>query len=194
MVIDVSSASGVPSSLIKRVLDEADAIWRASGFSFVWQRAAREIVPYTLVSETKPSLPAALRVVIGEDRGLTRNNRTPLGWIVFDDEREPQREIYVSRANAVALMEMSREVVGIVTQMPVTQREVLLARAMGRALAHELAHYLLASKAHTPHGLLQATRTASELFGADQRGFRIDAVQRQQIVARLRDERLVVSR
>ena len=33
--------------------------------------------------------------------------------------------------------------------MPIFEREMLLARAIGRALAHELGHYLLASKEHT---------------------------------------------
>ena len=33
--------------------------------------------------------------------------------------------------------------------MPIFEREMLMARAMGRALAHELGHYFLASKEHT---------------------------------------------
>ena len=44
---------------------------------------------------------------------------------------------------------------------------MLLARAMGRALAHEMGHYLLASKEHTKNGLMQAHRTATEFFGPD---------------------------
>jgi hypothetical protein len=194
IVVAWSSAPEVSGSLVKRVLDETDAIWRANGFSFVWQRAARELGPYTRVAETGPHVPATLRVVIGEDRGVARDHRTPLGWIVFDDERAPQREIYVSHANAVALMEAARAVVGLASQMPVAQREILLARAMGRALAHEIGHYLLASKVHTPRGLLQATRTAAELFSTLRSGFQIDPLQRQQIAARLRSEVLVVSR
>jgi hypothetical protein len=194
MVINVSAAPEVPTTLVKRVLDETDAIWRATGFSFVWQRAPRQVVPYARISEAGPYLPSTLRIVIGEDRGVARDHRTPLGWIVFDDEREPQQEIYLSHANAVTLMEAARLVVGVVGQMPIVQREVLLARAMGRALSHELGHYLLASKVHTPRGLLQGSRTASELFSADRSGFAIDAVQRQQIAARLRGEPLVARR
>jgi hypothetical protein len=194
MVITWSSAPEITASLVKRVLEETDAIWRASGFSFVWQRAAREAVPYARLAEIGPHVPATLRVVIGEDRGVSRDHRTPLGWIVFDDERAPQQEIYLSHANAKALMEAARPVVGLVTQMPIAQREILLARAMGRALAHEIGHYLLASKVHTRRGLLKATRTASELFSSDRAGFQIDPSQRQQITARLRGDALVVSR
>ena len=195
MVVTWSSAPEVSASLVKRVLDETDAIWRASGFSFVWQRASREAIPYARLAETGPYVPATLRVVIGENRGGTAGeNRTPLGWIVFDDERAPQQEIYLSHANAAALMDTARAVVGVVAQMPIAQREILLARAMGRALAHEIGHYLLASKVHTPRGLLKASRTASELFAIERAGFQIDPSQRQQIAARLRGEAQVASR
>jgi hypothetical protein len=192
MVVNVSAAPEVPASLVKRALEETDAIWRASGFSFVWQRAAREIVPYARLTEKVSPLPAALRIVIGEDRGTARDHRTPLGWIVFDDERAPQQEIYLSYANAKSMMEGAREVVGVVAQMPIMQREILLSRLMGRALAHELGHYLLASKVHTPRGLMRASRTAVELFSTNRTGFEIDTAQRQQIAARMRGETLVV--
>jgi hypothetical protein len=194
MVVTVSSAPEVSASLVKRMLEETEAIWRASGFSFVWQRAAREFVPYARLAETGPSVAATLRVIIGDNPGNARDSRTPLGWIVFDDERAPQQEIYISHANAKALMEAARPVVGLLTQMPIAQREILLARAMGRALAHEIGHYLLASKVHTERGLLKATRTASELFSSERAGFQIDPAQRQQIAARLRGDALVVSR
>jgi hypothetical protein len=194
MVVTLSVAPEVPPSLVKLVLAEADAIWRAAGISFVWQRAARQLMPYERVSETGPVEASTLRLVIGEERGVVRDRRLPLGWIVFDDEHLPQREIYVSHANAVALMDAAREVVGVVAQMPVLQREILLARAMGRALAHELGHYLLASKVHTGRGLLQASRTASELFSSTRIGFGIDPSQRQQIAARIRGDGMVVRR
>ena len=65
---------------------------------------------------------------------------------------------------------------------------------MGRALAHELGHYLLASKVHTARGLLKASRTAAELFSIERAGFKIDPLQRQQIAARMRGDSLVVRR
>jgi hypothetical protein len=193
MVITLAIAPGVSASLVTRVLAETDAIWRAGGFSFVWQRA----VPLTAASrldQPEPYRPSTLRVVIGEDRGIARDHRTPLGWIVFDGEHEPQREIYLSHANAKGLMEGARGVIGLIDQMPPVQREILLARAMGRALAHELGHFLLASKVHTPRGLLKAGRTAAELFSNARSGFTIDASQRQQIATRLRGDSVVVSR
>src|SRR5580765_4236848 len=145
IVISVFSGPGITASLVSRILAETSAIWRPGGFEIVWRRATRDVLPYTRRTETGAYEPSTLRVVIGDDRGASSDNRTPLGLITFDDEHEPQREIYLSYANAKALMAAARAVVGVMDQMPPTQREVMLGRAMGRALAHELGHYLLAS-------------------------------------------------
>ena len=176
--------SGVPAAVVSRLLEETDAVWRAAGVSFQWQRGAREAAPLPPGADMGPWLPASrLRVIIGNDAGVSRDHRTPLGWIVFDAENAPQQEIYLSYRNAWTLMAASGPVLGPLNQMPLLRREILLARAMGRALAHEVAHYLLASKVHTRRGLLRASRTASELFSTDRAGFRIDPTQRQQIAA-----------
>jgi hypothetical protein len=298
VIVHVFTVPGVPGSLVSRVLDETDEIWRASAVAFLWHRAARdaaakvhpadtapapyppstlrvvigdeagaardhrtplgwivfddeqtpqreiylsyanakvlmeasrafvggiermprlqrelllaramgralahELGHYLLASKVhpadtapKPYPPSTLRVVIGDEAGVARDHRTPLGWIVFDDEQTPQREIYLSYANAKVLMEASRAFVGGIERMPRLQRELLLARAMGRALAHELGHYLLASKVHTKHGLLKASRTASELFAAERSGFQLDPSQRHLIASRLRGDSFVASR
>jgi hypothetical protein len=194
VVVHVFAEPGVSATLISRLLAEAAAIWRASGFEFVWQHVPRDPVPSERLREAGPSASSTLRIVIGDYRSPSSQDRWPLGWIVFDDEHVPQPEIYLSHANAKSLMESARGVVGVINQMPASQREVLLARAMGRALAHELGHYLLASKVHTLRGLLQANRSASELFATASPGFQLDPSQRQQIAARMRGESFVASR
>ena len=194
VVVNVFAEPGMSATLVSRLLAEASAIWRVSGFEFVWQHVARDPVRYERLKETGPSRPSTLRIVIGDQRRPLRGDKWPLGWIVFDNEHEPQPEISLSYANAKSLMESARGVVGVISQMPASQREVLLARAMGRALAHELGHYLLASKVHTLRGLLKANRSASELFAIASTGFQLDPSQRQQIAARMRGESFVASR
>jgi hypothetical protein len=193
MIVMVITAADMSSQLVARVLAEADAVWRPSGVSFVWRRVP-SVVPSTQASESGPSVPTTLRVVIGTGVGVGRDGRLALGWILFDGVSDPEREIYLSLANARAMMDESRGVIGIVDQMPIVQRETLLGRAIGRALAHELGHYLLASKVHTKYGLMKAALTAVELFMPDASTLRIEPAQRRTVAARLRGEPLVASR
>ena len=67
--------------------------------------------------------------------------------------------------------------------MPLNYRDLLLSRAMGRALAHEMGHYLFASKTHAAHGLMRAVHTAPELFGTGRNHFGITSAEQAQIVA-----------
>jgi hypothetical protein len=181
LTVNVSAAPDIPASLVSRALGETDAIWRAAGVEFVWRRAP------------EVSASAALHVVIGHDTRPVREAGLPLGWIYFD-ESTPGQRIYVSYANVHQLMLDSPGVTGPQDRMPIFEREVLMARALGRALAHELGHYFLASKVHTNGGLMKANRTAAEFFGPDERPFKLDGGQRSLIGARLARESVVVSR
>jgi hypothetical protein len=193
MIVTVVSAGEIPSRLVAAVLAEADTIWRPGGVTFSWRRVP-PVQATSPLNERAPYLSNTLHLTIGDERGRGRDGRLPLGWIVFDDVTVPQQEIYLSHANAQAMMDSAAGVVGIVNQMPQSQRETLLARAMGRALAHELGHYLLASKAHTERGLMKAVLTAVELFQPGNGAFRIEPAQRRAVAARLRGEPLVASR
>jgi hypothetical protein len=194
LMVSVTTSGDLSPALIASIFKETDAIWRPSGISFLWRRITREAVPFERAGETGPYVPNTLRLNIGNASGQPRDGRLPLGWIVFDDVTTPQQEIYLSYANVQAVMAESRGVVGLIAEMPIVQRETLLARAMGRALAHELGHYLLASKVHTNRGLMKAILSATELFTSDARGLRIEPAQGQAIAARLRGEPLVASR
>lgn len=169
--VSVITGHGISPALVTRILDEADTIWRGAGFTFVWQRDA--------------GLPAALRVSIGDEPAVAFDGQTTLGWIHFDERNVPEPEIHLSFANAVDLLEHSAGVVGVAASMPPAERQLLLGRAMGRALAHEMGHYLLASKAHTPKGLMQTRRSAADLFAPDRGHFQIDETQRSLVAARL---------
>ena len=194
IIVSVTAAADVSPALIARIFKEADAIWRPGGITFLWRLVTREAVSFARAGETGPFVPNTLRLNIGNASGQPRDGRMPLGWIVFDDVTTPQQEIYVSYTNAQAVMAESRGVVGVIAEMPIVQRETLLARAMGRALAHELGHYLLASKVHARKGLMKAILSATELFTSDARGLRIEPAEARAIVARLRGEPLVASR
>jgi len=189
LVITVTEMTEMPAHLVPRALEEANAIWNTAGVTFVWRRVA----PQAAARMDQVPAATAMRIVIGPARGIGGANGIPLGWIQFDDDG-PAREIYVSYRNAVDYMNGSEGVVGIASQLTLLERETYLARAMGRALAHELGHFLMASKEHTRRGLMQATHTASDFFDPQRRAFAIDPAQRQLVASRLRQDGIVVSR
>jgi hypothetical protein len=174
IVVTISAPADVKSSLVDRVTAEADAIWRAAGLTITWERQPTGAAPRTL------------HVVFGNERGNATSSMQPLGWIRFEAD-QPVPDVYLSYANAVSLLETSRDTIGLSHNMTVLERDTYLSRAMGRALAHELGHYLLASKAHTADGLMKANRTAAEFFSMDRRRFSVRPNEWRQIAARLDD-------
>ena len=186
IAISVSASNSISPSLVTQVIDEATAVWRASGLTFVWRRDANPADPN---AGPAPCLASMLRVVIGRgqvaDASRRTDSATALGWITFD-EQGPAPEIYLSFDNSMAYLTGAREVVGRIERMPMAERDLLLSRAMGRALAHELGHYLLASKVHSQRGLMRATHTATEFFSYDRSSFSVDAAERQAVAGRLR--------
>jgi len=181
LTVNVSASPDIPVALVSRALNETSAIWRAAGVEFIWQHGPSY------------SPTAALHVVIGNEARPVLEGGLALGWIYFD-ESTPGHRIYVSYTNVHQLMLDSAGVIGPQDRMPLFEREVLMARAIGRALAHEFGHYFLASKVHTRSGLMKAHRTAAEFFGPDERPFKLDGGQRSLISARLARESVVVSR
>src|SRR5262245_39086087 len=182
MLVSVEAASDIPARLVAAIVAETDAVWRGTGIQFFWQRAARDAQPAS--SMPTPYRTPILRVQIGHETHGTREWTFPLGWIVFDDPQTPEQEIYLSYENALTLLDKSDGVVGPTRAMPQLQREALLARALGRSLAHEIGHYLLASKVHTEKGLMMAVHSAFELFGIERVRFGLAPSERERMVER----------
>jgi hypothetical protein len=186
VLVNVVAAPDVPTRLVHDVLAEADAVWGGTGLRFLWQPIDRDPGGgLSRIASARRFGPPVLRVTIGHETHRAKDFRVPLGWIVFEDATTPAQEIYVSYNNAVALLERSAGIVGAIESMPLLKRELMLARAMGRALAHELGHYLSASKVHTSKGLMMAVHSAAEFFSPDRQRFTLEAAERQRIVARM---------
>jgi hypothetical protein len=59
--------------------------------------------------------------------------------------------------------------------LPVAIHDAAVGRALGRALAHEIGHFLLRTRQHSPTGLMQAMHSISALIGTDRRPFVLSA-------------------
>jgi hypothetical protein len=160
--VDVFAPPDVTDALVIRVFDEARAIWGPTGIALDWHRITSKDV----------AAPRHLTVTIDDPQEVA-GRPGALGRIPFT-AYGPAPSIRLSRANAEVLI---RRTPGV-NDRTIVGNEILIGRALGRALSHELGHYLLKSSVHTPHGLMRATWPAEELLSIDRRGFELTAEQR----------------
>jgi hypothetical protein len=62
-------------------------------------------------------------------------------------------------------------------------RDLMQGRVLGRALAHEIGHFLLRSRNHSPAGLMRALQPAADLVAPDRRQFRLSANEVSRLVS-----------
>jgi hypothetical protein len=173
-------ARTVSPTLVKKMLSEADALWRPAGITFAWE-------PF---EDGRPA--ATLLITVEDFREPSPEGTLRLGWLLFDSNG-PARVLHVSYANASTLLEESSEVVGNPNRMPISERETYLGRAMGRALAHELGHYLLGTKTHSATGLMRGTLSAETLFSPIRARLEVPRAIRESVLARLSESGLATA-
>jgi hypothetical protein len=178
VTISVHTAPAISPVVVDKTLEEASAIWRPTGVTFKWQKIDAESVS----AAAQPTRP---RVIITEQPGRPSTGGAPIGWVTFVDD-EPDGDIHVSHANAERYILSFGGLPGGTRRLTPAERFLLMGRTLGRALAHEIGHYLLRSKAHTTSGLMKANRTVKEFTDADARGFEVDTTEREAVVRRVR--------
>jgi hypothetical protein len=145
---------GVDASMREVVQEEVAELWRPYGIDIVWEDAWMEGTP-----RDKPEL-----FVFFVDRELEnlRGGATPVAWILFMGGT-PRELVNVSIPAARRLMnETAWHNDRPIRLAPVSAQERLLGRMIGRAVAHEVGHYLLASSKHAGTGLMKPLITPAE--------------------------------
>jgi hypothetical protein len=148
--------AGIEEPVSERMRAEVEEIWHPYNVKIVWMSAWE---PY---SETSPP---DLWVQFVDQRVVSARMRgyQALAWIPFV-AGVPQHYIRVSVPAAQRLLQTRSWWDGkpLSAAMPKIQQEVL-GRVMGRAVAHEIGHYLLASRDHATSGLMRAALDADDL-------------------------------
>jgi hypothetical protein len=156
----------------KRVLvSEAERIWRREGVALEWPSAPADVT-------------ASLRVLV-----ITRRDAILKG----SRERWPVAELVPQtdqRALAIASIASAERVLD-----EASSSRLLLARpgfveyrlgvVLGRAVAHEIGHYLLATATHADHGLMRAAIDAHEFADPPANTFALDDAAGRWLRARL---------
>ncbi len=148
--------------LIADVQDEAERIWRPYGVRITWPDAK------------SPAEPFSVTAILGWEieRSGVLGSPLILGRAFIDPMQPPRRPIRVSiDATEQTLALRPRSWTSIAGH--VHERE--LARALGRVLAHEIGHVLLAVRSHEQTGLMREAYTADELARPDRLPFVLTA-------------------
>jgi hypothetical protein len=147
------------------VLLESTAVREAS---LIW---ARYGVDLRTVEEDCPGRDGAVNVrVVLADRAKNPVPDNALGSIVFEADT-PGSEIEMYPDAIAALVSKSAVMERHEQEWPTILRHVVLGRALGRALAHEVGHFLLRSRDHSRLGLMRASHSIVDLIAPERYRF-----------------------
>jgi hypothetical protein len=172
ILLQIVSATPAPNPALERMIDEAAAIWTpyrvvVSPVFEAVRSDDREGRWITLVVRAQP----ANRIDGRQPRG-----HRALASLVFVDNT-PGDVMYVSLDTALRMVRDARLGRGA----PEVE-ERFAAQLLGRAVAHELGHFLLASKRHASEGLMRASFEAIDLMSNDRARFRLTTEQEAAII------------
>jgi hypothetical protein len=153
----------MPRKLEASVIEEIALIWAAYGVG----------VQTSSASDVRRDSAVRLAVMLA-DRPDARVAPEALGSIVFvDDVPKPTIAMYptvIAELVAKATLNGSYS-----HEWPVAFHDVIVARVLGRALAHEIGHFLLRSRNHSAVGLMQASQSLRDLIAPNRERFVLSA-------------------
>ena len=181
IALDVAASEVVQD--VAAVITEADTVWRKHGFKVV--DASREITRVDVFLKVLV-MSRSGRVDPWRTGYIAHSGHGGLGAIVFDNSGRPSDAIVL---NADAIADTIKRAPGSLCDFdacPPALLKVVMARALGRVLAHEIGHFVLALPSHAPSGLMRPAFSGRQLAGLDRHAFALSA----ELIPRLR-ERLV---
>lgn len=163
--VKIYNQSRMSAGDIDALVDVANRIWVAYGVSIEPQDD-----------------PAAVAVVLSNRRD-PRDDRGPivLGTTLFaDGHATPYINLSLAAAEEVAV---GTDEGGVpFDARPTVQRDAIVGRILGVALAHEIGHYLLDTATHSSAGLLQRGLPSRELERAEPSYLRLTGAQQRQLL------------
>jgi hypothetical protein len=158
------------------MMRETIQLWNAAGVDVKWWALP---AAGSMESTEIPAMDAAHRLVtvivrpdMPDDLQSQLASTRVMASILFINDR-PTSLIAAYPAEVERLLESLRMDVRPVGERPAAYRHRLIGRVLGRAIAHELGHYLFGSSNHTSDGLMRATHRLDDLTSPFRRAFRV---------------------
>ena len=156
-------ASPIQPGLLRAAAAEATSIWSPYG---------------VVIDVAAPSAgPADDAIVVVVDAVVTRQSGVPAAWqralgaVSFDANGTPAPRITLFLTDLLAFVSSARMFGQPEWQWPRSLREKMIARVLGRVLAHEIGHFVLRTKRHAAAGLMRPLQFADELVAPSRRTF-----------------------
>jgi len=164
--VRVDQDGGLSVAQVRAVVAQMRQIWSEAG------------VGVTSGGHDEPSGPGEATISLRILRlSVAPNSRGEpiLAWTVVERDGTPAPVLLVSLPTIRAILSRA-EFAGYRTdKLTIGVLDELTARAIGRAAAHELGHYILQQAGHRDSGLMRPSFSATELVGAWLRPFQVAA-------------------
>jgi hypothetical protein len=169
--VALTTAADLTGAARLALLDEAESIWQEAGVRLEWRGAGEAVA-------SNP----AFRVVVSR-RPLSPNPGD--SWAVGELLRFENGEAIATASIARAEHVMHAAGSGRAQGLPDSVVQHRLGTVLGRAVAHEIGHYLLDSGAHASYGLMRARFQPREFTDLRSGIFSLDGASRRLVRARL---------
>jgi hypothetical protein len=168
---------GLPPPVREEMMKETVRLWRAAGVHVTWSAFRAGDTAGPLVRDrSRP----ALSVIVTPDTPEAFLSGPPhalvLASILFVEGR-PTTLIAAYPGEVQRLLEAVRMETRLLSERPASLRHRLMGRVLGRAIAHELGHFLFGSADHAPTGLMRARHRLDDLTTPFTRAFRVVSAQ-----------------
>lgn len=152
-------------------MEEVSSIWARYGVD-IRTSDARESAdePHPTLVVTLSNVPSQLTV------------RDTLGSIRFVDDA-PQTQITLYPREVDTLLSSASFFRSFDLTLLNVQHDTIVGRVLGRALAHEIGHFLLRSRDHSSFGLMRAHQSIYDLVGQGRERFSLSDDERMRLVA-----------
>jgi hypothetical protein len=161
----------LPAIARATLIEEADALWARAGVRLVWRNGAERVT----------EADRALRVLVIPRPASSPSARPDYALGELLSFGPPNALAVVSIDQIQQLLKSSPTS----STMPPSLQASRIGIVIGRAVAHEIGHYLLNSRAHAHRGLMRATFDVRELLDRRQGIFELDDDSKARIQRRI---------
>ena len=163
--LSIDQSGGLSATQLTEAVEQVRKIWKPAGIGVTSGRYAEPAKPGDMVISLRMLGTPARK----SDQSLV------LAWASLSPGGAPTPALFVSMPAVSELLSKTMVRGRPLTQRPRALRDYLIAKAIGRVVAHELGHYLLHTREHARSGLLRPEYSADDLIAPGLQPFRVPA-------------------